>query len=101
MLTYLKEEIMYHNGRYNWKRIDDLDNSYYIKGSDHTILNRNESREILYFINHLARKWWGDNMTLSQYQKIDSHMRSSMPDHIHSHLQIENWLVHQCINKYP
>lgn len=53
-MAFVKSQMQY---KYEWTAGDDHDDPYYTKGTDHSELNRTEGYEMLYFINHLGKKF--------------------------------------------
>lgn len=93
-MSYLKSEMLYDNGvYYKWKAKEDHDNPYYRSGADHTLLNRTEGYEVLYFINHLAGKRWTAPIGIGTYKKIEKMIGHDVPSNIRSHKGIEDWIV--------
>ena len=93
-MAYLQSQMLYKNENYyKWTAADDKDNPYYKWGTDHSELNRTEGYEVLYFINHLAKKWWGNtNVNQIIYQKIEKMIRHNVPSNIRTHKKIEDWI---------
>jgi len=78
-MSYKKSEMLYNDGKYyKWVAKADHDNPYYIRGVDHSELNRTEGYEVLYFINHIVDKYW-EASSLATYQKIEKMIRYSIP----------------------
>lgn len=92
-MSYLKSQMLYDNGTYyKWTASADHDNPYYRNGSDHTLLNRTEGYEVLYFINHLGSKHW-NSPNITTYQKIEKLLRYDVPTNIRSHKGVADWIV--------
>lgn len=77
---------------YKWNAAADKDNPYYRNGSDHTLLNRTEGYEVLYFINHLSEKLWTTTASTYRYNQLEKLIRIH-PTNIRSHLNVETWII--------
>lgn len=94
-MSYLKSEMLYNDGNYyKWTAQADHDNPYYIKGADHNELNRTEGYEVLYFINHIAKKCGTTETNTVKYRKIEKMIRHHVPNNIRTHKKIEDWIIH-------
>lgn len=79
---------------YKWTASADHDNPNFLKGKEHTSLNRTEGYEMLRFINYLANEWgWAANVHVSNYQKIERLIRKEVPSNTQTHAAIRAWLA--------
>ncbi len=94
-MSYTRAEMLYDDGKhYKWTARADHDNPYYIKGTDHSELNRTEGYEVLYFINHIGKKDWVTTPpNLATYHKIEKTIRYSVPTNIRTHKKVEDWII--------
>src|SRR4051812_24439713 len=94
-MNYTKSQMLYDDGKYyKWTAKADHDNPYYKKGTDHSELNRTEGYEVLYFINHIAEKYWTkDPPNLATYNKIEKMIRYSVPSNTKTHKKIASWII--------
>jgi hypothetical protein len=65
---------------------------------DSTLLNRHEWYEMLYFINKFANECGKGLAEVAR--KAERLIHTSLPSHLHSHANIQQWLV-QNWNLYP
>lgn len=93
-MSFLRSQMLYDNGiYYKWTARADHDNPYYRNGSDHTLVNRTEGYEVLYFINHLGSKHWNPAPSTATYQKIEKMIRYNVPSSIRSHKGVADWII--------
>jgi hypothetical protein len=94
-MAFLRSQMLYDDGvYYKWTAREDADNPYYRNGSDHTLLNRTEGYEVLYFINHIgAKNWVTTPPNLPTYQKIEKMIRYDVPSTTRSHKGVEDWIL--------
>ena len=91
-MPYEKSQMLNNaDGYYNWSTEADKNNAYYQRSEDNTTLDRSEGYEVLYFINHIATTRWSAP-ELAAYHKIETQIRNYVPEILHSHLQIEQWI---------
>ena len=93
-MEYTKGDMLYDDGSYyKWQAKADHDNPYYIKGTDHSELNRTEGYEILYYINHLSKILWKSHPGKVACQKMEKMIRYDVPKDIRTHKKIQDWIV--------
>jgi hypothetical protein len=94
-LAYTRSELLYRvDNYYKWTTPSDRENTYYISGADDTELDRTEGYEILYFINHLIKKYWPTHPpTIRACIKMERMIRYEVPATIISHKKIESWIL--------
>jgi hypothetical protein len=100
-MPFKQSEMLYDDGKYyKWKAAADKDNPYYRAGIDHSELNKTEGYEVLYFINHLGKKWsWTDTTTrqkvdepsLNSYRKLERMIKAAPARATHKAL--ESWIL--------
>ncbi len=84
--------LTYVDTDYKWTAKADHDNPKFIGAQEHSMLNRTEGYEILYFINSLAKTWnWGEN--LSSRQHLEKIIREKVPSDIRTHTKIKEWIA--------
>jgi hypothetical protein len=98
-MAYDRSDMLYDDGSYyEWGAKADHDNPYYQTGTDHSLLNKTEGYEILYFINHLGKIFWqGGAVSKQSYQQIERMIRVSPGQQ--THRQKQNW-IHANWNLY-
>jgi len=85
-----KDDLLYTD--YKWKAKDDHDDPKFIHHPDSDELNRTEGYEMLYFINHCAKKWgWADN-SIGGYRKLEKTIRTKVPSPPRTHDGIRIWI---------
>ncbi len=77
---------------YKWQAIKDHVNPKIIEDIDHEEFNRTEGYEMLYFINSLAQTWGWKNPHKRSFQKLERIIRIEVPDTIHKHSEIMEWI---------
>ena|SRR5665213_2065384 len=94
-MTYEKSQMLYDDGKYyKWQAKADHDNPYYTKGTDYSELNRTEGYEVLYFINHIAKKHWtGPPANLPTLRKIEKMIRYDVPAADKTHKKVADWII--------
>ena len=92
-MSFEKPQMQYDDGYYKWQAAADHDNPYYKKGADHSELNRTEGYEILYYINHLANRFWDGQQSIALYHKLETAIRYTVPKDRRTHRRIEEWLL--------
>lgn len=76
-MAYTRSQMLYN---YKWDAKDASDNPYYTKGTDYSEINKSEGYEVLFFINHLAGKFWPNQIIqLASYQKIEKILMNHVP----------------------
>ena len=90
-MPYEKSQMLYDDGKYyKWAAKADHDNPYYRKGTDYRQINKTEGYEVLYFINHIASKWWPNQLIyLESYRKMERLLRTFVPGNS-THQQAED-----------
>ena len=68
-MAFERSQMLYAD--YKWQARADHDNPYYTKGSDHSEINKSEGYEVLYFLNHIGRKCWTNEPSVTTYQKME------------------------------
>lgn len=92
-MSFKRSEMLYDDGQYyKWSASENGDNPYYRSGSDFSLLARREGYEVIYFINHIAPKYW-QAPNVQVYQKIERMIRFWVPDNLRSHKKIEHWII--------
>jgi len=91
-MAFERSQMLYDDGiYYKWTARADHDNPYYRTGADHSLLNKTEGYEVLYFINHLAQKFWpNETIYTSSYQKFERMIKASPGQQTHK--QKEDWI---------
>jgi hypothetical protein len=93
-MAFERSQMLYNDGTYyKWTAKADHDNPYYIKGTDHSELNRTEGYEVLYFINHVGKIYWEKEPSTASYQKIERMIRYSVPSNQRTHKKVADWIV--------
>jgi hypothetical protein len=93
-MPFTQAQMQYNDGKYyKWNAKADHDNPYYIKGTDHSELNRTEGYEVLYFINHIGKKHWDKEPSTATYQKMEKMIRYSVPPDTRTHAKVAKWIV--------
>jgi hypothetical protein len=78
---------------YAWTARADHDNPKFIGAQEHSMLNRGEGYEMLWFINSLATTWsWSGNPT-SSYQHLERIIRTEVPSTTRTHAGIKDWIA--------
>lgn len=89
-MPYQKNQMVYTD--YKWTATADHDNPKFIGAQEHSMLNRSEGYEMLWFINSLAKTWnWTDN--LLSYQNLEKIIKEKVPTNIRTHSGIKEWIA--------
>ena len=90
-MAYLRSQMVFND--YKWTAKADHDNPKFIGAQEHSMLNRSEGYEMLWFINSLAKTWGWTNDPTYSFQQLERIIRSKVPSSTRTHSGIRDWIV--------
>ncbi len=88
-MAYERSQMLYN---YKWNAKADHDNPYYTKGSDYSEINKSEGYEVLYFLNHIGKKYWTPEPNTATYQKMEKILQNYVPQRS-THKKAEEFII--------
>lgn len=89
-MAYERSQMIYND--YNWQAKAAHDNPYYTKGTDYSEINKSEGYEVLYFLNHIGKKYWKNEPNIPTYNKMERILRKHVPARS-THKEAEKFIV--------
>lgn len=93
LTTYQRTDMVYTD--YQWQALPGDVIPEVIDGTHHSRLNRNEGYEMLHFISSLAKTWHLDAYPVALYRKLETIIRTKLPENVRTRAAIRDWIMMQ------
>lgn len=93
LTTYQRTDMVFTD--YQWLAPAGNNELEVIDAADHARVNRNEGYEMLCFISSLAKTWCLDAYPVTLYRKLETIIRTKVPEHVSTRVAIRDWIMNQ------